>query len=33
MWGDYHALELAVLLDRAVKKRPYMTFFDRVTKA
>jgi hypothetical protein len=29
MWGDYHALELAVLLDRAAKKGKYITFFDR----
>jgi len=29
MWGDYHALELAVYLKREVEKRPYLTFFGR----
>ncbi len=28
LWGDYHALELALLLRRAIKKQPYITFFD-----
>ncbi len=28
MWGDYHALELALLLHRAIKKQKYITFFD-----
>lgn len=28
MWGDYHLLELGVLLDRLVKGKPYLTFFD-----
>jgi unsaturated chondroitin disaccharide hydrolase len=27
MWGDYHALELAVLLWREAKKKPYPVFF------
>jgi len=29
MWGDYHAMELAVLLKREAANRPYLTFFDR----
>jgi hypothetical protein len=29
MWGDYHALELALLLQRAAVKQPCITFFDR----
>ena len=30
MWGDYHLLELAVLIQRlAAKDRPYVTFFDQ----
>jgi hypothetical protein len=29
MWGDYHALELAVLLKRAAANQPYITFFDQ----
>jgi len=29
MWGDYHALELAVLLGRELDGKPYLTFFDR----
>ena len=28
MWGDYHLLELAVLLQRLVDGKPYLTFFD-----
>ena len=29
LWGDYHAVELAVYLQRlADTKRPYLTFFD-----
>lgn len=28
MWGDYHALELAILLDRERRGEPYLTFFD-----
>jgi len=28
MWGDYHALELALLLERERKGQPYLTFFD-----
>ncbi len=31
MWGDYHALELAVLLKREINGQPYLTFFDRKT--
>ncbi len=27
MWGDYHALELAVLLKREITGQPYLTFF------
>ena len=29
MWGDYHAMELAVLLQREMDNAPYLTFFDR----
>ena len=27
MWGDYHAMELAVYLQRLIKGAPYLTFF------
>lgn len=27
LWGDYHAMELAVYLRRLCKKKPYLTFF------
>jgi len=27
MWGDYHAMELAVYLQRLIKGDPYLTFF------
>ena len=29
MWGDYHAMELAVLLQREMDNAPYLTFFDQ----
>ena len=29
MWGDYHAMELAVLLQREMNNAPYLTFFDQ----
>ena len=29
MWGDYHAMELAVYLKRRIEKKPYLTFFDQ----
>ena len=29
MWGDFHAMELAVYLMRLIKGRPYLAFFDR----
>jgi hypothetical protein len=29
MWGDYHAMELAVYLQRLINDRPYLTFFDQ----
>ena len=29
MWGDYHLLELAVLVQRMAQKKPYLTFFDQ----
>ncbi|MDP6037877.1 MAG: glycosyl hydrolase, partial [Candidatus Latescibacteria bacterium] len=29
MWGDYHAMELAILLNREVEGKPYLTFFDK----
>lgn len=32
MWGDYHALELALLLQREAKGQPYLTFFGCVPK-
>lgn len=32
MWGDYHAMELAVYLKREIDKGPYLTFFDKKTK-
>ena len=28
MWGDYHAIELAVYLKRLIEGGPYLTFFD-----
>lgn len=28
MWGDYHAMELAVYLKRIIEDGPYLTFFD-----
>ncbi|MGO9010780.1 MAG: glycosyl hydrolase, partial [Bryobacteraceae bacterium] len=28
MWGDYHARELAVLIQRAAKNEPYPVFFN-----
>jgi len=27
MWGDYHARELAVYLQRLAEDKPYLTFF------
>lgn len=30
MWGDYHAMELAVYLQRVVEDAPYLTFFGPV---
>ncbi|MFM2243157.1 MAG: hypothetical protein RLZ97_2012 [Verrucomicrobiota bacterium] len=27
MWGDYHAMELAVYLQRLIRQQPYLTFF------
>ncbi|MCK5862118.1 MAG: glycosyl hydrolase, partial [Candidatus Hydrogenedentes bacterium] len=27
MWGDYHAMELAVYLQRLLNDQPYLTFF------
>ena len=32
MWGDYHALELALLLQREAGGEPYLTFFGCVPK-
>jgi hypothetical protein len=29
LWGDYHAMELALLLKREAEGGPYVTFFDR----
>jgi hypothetical protein len=28
MWGDYHAMELALLLQRELTEKPYLAFFD-----
>ena len=28
LWGDYHATELALLIDRVATNKPYYTFFD-----
>ncbi|MEQ2006068.1 MAG: glycosyl hydrolase [Limisphaerales bacterium] len=33
MWGDYHALELALLIQREAKDQPYLTFFGCVPPA
>jgi hypothetical protein len=30
MWGDYHARELALLLQRIIRGGPYYTFFGCV---
>ncbi len=27
MWGDYHAMELAVYLQRLIEQKPYLTFY------
>ena len=27
LWGDYHLLELALLIDRMAKRKPYLTFY------
>ena len=27
MWGDYHAMELAVYLQRLIEEKPYLTFW------
>ena len=27
MWGDYHAMELAVYLQRLLNKKPYLKFY------
>ena len=29
MWGDYHAMELGILLKREMEGKPYLTFFDQ----
>jgi hypothetical protein len=28
MWGDYHAIELALLIKRIAGNSPYYAFFD-----
>ncbi|MAE61601.1 MAG: glycosyl hydrolase [Planctomycetaceae bacterium] len=33
LWGDYHAMELALLLKRRIADDPYITFFDRENSA
>ena len=30
MWGDYHARELALYLNRIIKGETYFTFFDAI---
>jgi hypothetical protein len=32
MWGDYHLLELALLIRRTARREPYVTFFDAVAR-
>lgn len=32
MWGDYHALELGLYLQRLIENKPYLTFFGIHTK-
>lgn len=32
MWGDYHAMELAVYLKRLIEGGPYLTFYDQKPK-
>ena len=27
MWGDYHAREVALYVQRAAENKPYLTFF------
>jgi hypothetical protein len=27
MWGDYHARELALYIQRLIEGKPYLTFF------
>ena len=29
LWGDYHLLELAVLIQRLATRKPYLTFYDQ----
>ena len=31
MWGDYHARELALYLQRIIENKPYLTFFGGIT--
>ncbi|MFZ4683150.1 MAG: glycosyl hydrolase, partial [Terrimicrobiaceae bacterium] len=33
MWGDYHARELALYLQRLIENKPYYTFFGGVQKS
>ncbi len=30
MWGDYHARELALYLQRLIENKPYYTFYGGV---
>ena len=32
MWGDYHARELALYLQRIIESKPYYTFFGGISK-
>lgn len=32
MWGDYHAREVALYLQRIIRNEPYYTFFNRVAE-
>jgi hypothetical protein len=31
MWGDYHAREAALYVERLARGKPYLTFFGPVT--
>ena len=33
MWGDYHAMEMAVYLLRMIQSGPYLAFHDQAPEA